>query len=142
MHRILPLIGMVAISNAPLAAQGSMRSLLARLPADARCTHTDTVTTDASGSTTLHLSQFKSDSTGRTVTVIVDGATGAALLAAYIGGSGVSGARVIGVLVTFSPRGKIVGAERVGQQTPFLVHDSTLARILFREMKRRCGISG
>jgi hypothetical protein len=136
MHWILPLIGIVMFS------QSSMRSLLAPLPPDARCTHSDTVTTDAGVSTTLHLSQFKSDSTGRTVTVIVDGATGAALLAAYIRGGGVSGTRVIGVLVTFSPRGKIVGAERVGQRARFLVHDSTLAKILFREMKRRCGISG
>ena len=160
MYRILPLIGIVVISSTPsradggvathvipqehrpIAAQGSTRSVLARLPAEGRCTHADTVTTNASGTTTLHMSQFRSDSTGRIIMVIVDGTTGSALLAAYVGVHDDSGSHVVGVLVSFSPRGKVVSADRIGQQRPFLVHDTTLAKILFREMKKRCGLSG
>jgi hypothetical protein len=159
MHRILPLIGIVVISSAPSRAYGgvptslhpqehppittqrSTRSVLARLPVEGRCTHADTVTTNASGTTTLHMSEFRSDSAGRVIMVIVDGTTGSALLAAYVGVHDGAASHVVGVLVSFSPRGKVVGADRIGQQQPFLVHDTTLAKILFREMKKRCGLN-
>ncbi|MGH7656258.1 MAG: hypothetical protein ACREN6_16520 [Gemmatimonadaceae bacterium] len=74
--------------------------------------------------------------------LIVDGTTGSALLAAYVAVHDGTGSHVVGVLVSFSPRGKVTAADQIGQQQPFLVHDSTLAKVLFREMKKRCGLSG
>ncbi len=137
MHRILPLIGAILI-----ASQGPTPSPLAPLPPRGHCTRLDTVTTRANGKAMQHLSDYTNDSAGRKVQVITDDATQITVLAAVVGIRDNAGSRVVSVQIVFSPTGTIERADRQGDQRPFLADDSTLALMLYREMKARCGTSG